>query len=306
MNGGLQTVSHLGLDCLLLAVGDLEILVTRSVGPRILGLRPAGGENVFAELPDLTLDLPGGKVYHLYGGHRLWHAPEVPARTYIPDDQPVEVTPIDGGLRIDQSAERQTGIQKRMQLRFPDQKGTLIVEHLLTNQGLWPVSCAPWAITMLRPGGVAILPQHQDPVDADGVQPNRSLVLWPYSDLTIPHVRWCNRYVLVRAGLTSGAFKVGLPNRRGWLAYYWQDLLFVKYAEFFDGAHYYDMGASSQCYVHPRFLELETLGPHRELGLGETVLHQEVWRVVTGLEQGLSDEALIDLVDEMELERFER
>jgi hypothetical protein len=65
---------------------------------------------------------------------------------------------------------------------------TRITDHSLTNQGLWPIETAPWAITQLKPGGVAILPQQVGPADPDGVQPNRTLALWPYTDIGSAHL----------------------------------------------------------------------------------------------------------------------
>ena len=69
---------YAGYECVQIENETLSLWVTCSVGPRIIGLAFQGGENVFAELPDLTLECPGVSVYHLRGGHRLWHASEEP------------------------------------------------------------------------------------------------------------------------------------------------------------------------------------------------------------------------------------
>lgn len=300
----MRTIRFLGLECVTLANASLTLLVTQSVGPRLLALRPEGGENLFAELPDLTLEVPGGGTYALHGGHRLWHAPEVPRRTYLPDDRPVTVEQLDDGLKVIQTEGEGTGLQKSLHVRLPDQSPTVIVDHLLTNRSLWPVPCAPWAITQLKPGGVAILPQNTAPADPEGVRPNRNLVLWPYSDPGSPYVHWGDRYLLIRAGLQSGAFKIGFPNPRGWLAYHREGTLFVKYAAFQAGAEYLDLGASSQCYAHPRFLELETLGPHQLLPEGETVRHREVWKVFDMPDLEPTEEGVQDLLEGLYLDEF--
>ena len=86
-----ETVNFLGLDCLSLKNENLKLLVPQSIGPRILSLSLNGGENLLAELQDAVLECPGSGKLHLYGGHRLWHAPEEPSRTYIPDNAPVEI-----------------------------------------------------------------------------------------------------------------------------------------------------------------------------------------------------------------------
>ena len=71
-----------------------------------------GQPNLFAELPHLTLDCPGtDEKFVAYGGHRLWHAPQMPARTHLPDNGPVLVTPITGGVEVVQPVEPPTGIR---------------------------------------------------------------------------------------------------------------------------------------------------------------------------------------------------
>jgi len=96
----------------------LNLLVSQSVGPRILSLSHAGGDNLLAELPDAVLECPGSGKLHLYGGHRLWHAPEEPSRTYLPDHFPVEVTAVEDGCRLTQDVESRTGLQKSMEIHL--------------------------------------------------------------------------------------------------------------------------------------------------------------------------------------------
>ena len=137
------------------------------------------------------------------------------------------------------------------------------------------MECAPWAITQLKTGGVAILPQSEEKTD---FLPNRSLALWSYTDIASPHVVWGNRYMLVHAEMQS-PFKVGFPNVRGWLAYWQAGTLFVKRAAFDPQAAYFDLGSSSECYCNDKFLELETLAPISILNPGESVTHTETWEL---------------------------
>jgi hypothetical protein len=295
----LKTITYLGFECVWLENSVLSLLVTRSVGPRIISLRLNGGENLLAELPDYVTERPDGRTYHFYGGHRLWHAPEDMPRTYALDDGPVEVTPKPDGLLVTQPLEPQTGIEKSMHISLVDEKPQVIVRHTLTNLGMWPVECAPWAITQLKPGGVAILPQSQQPTD---FLPNRSLALWPYTEIADPQVTWGGRYILVRAEKRDGAFKVGFPNLRGWLAYWNAGTLFVKRAAFDPGAAYYDFNSSSECYCNGRFLELETLGPVRSLEPGASVTHVETWELYAGVDCPGDEAAARALVDKLGLE----
>jgi len=292
----MQTVKFLGLDCVELTNGTISILVTQSVGPRVISLKIDDGENIFAELPDVTLDCPGRGDFHLYGGHRLWHAPEDPRRTYLPDDDPVEITPYENGLKVIKKPENETGIQKEIEIQLAGEN-SISVTHTLTNAGFWPVTCAPWAITQVKPGGVAILPQNQELWDQNPTLPNRPLVLWPYTDINSPHIEWGNQAILIRADMVVGHLKIGFPNPRGWLAYWRSGTLYVKRAAFDSQAEYYDFGSSSECYCKDVFLELETLGPKTTLRPGESTRHSETWELYSGIRWPENLDDLVQLIE---------
>ena len=80
----LETTQFEGWDAVRLSNGDVSVVVTTSVGPRIIyyGLTngPKDGPNAFQVLPD-TRGQSGGETWQPYGGHRLWHAPEVMPRS---------------------------------------------------------------------------------------------------------------------------------------------------------------------------------------------------------------------------------
>jgi hypothetical protein len=294
----MQTIEHLDLDCVSLESASLSLLVTQSVGPRIISLRHQGGDNLFAELPDFVTERPDRKSFHFYGGHRLWHAPEAMPRTYALDDSPVEISQTQDGLLVTRPAEAETGIEKSIQISLVADKPQVVLQHTLTNRGLWPVECAPWAITQLRTGGVAILPQSRAQT---GVLPNRSLALWPYTDPSSPQVSIGSRFILVRAEMKT-PFKVGFSNPRGWLAYWQAGTLFVKRAAFDAQAEYYDFGSSSECYCNARFLELETLAPISKLAPGESVTHIETWELYSDIDFPQNEDAAQDIIEQLGLE----
>lgn len=279
----MKTFEHLGLQCVELANDWVTLWVTQSVGPRVILLKANGGENLFASLPDTILECPGKGSFHLYGGHRLWYAPEEPRRTYLPDDSPVEIAPIENGFHVSQEIEAETGIRKSLRIQLVPDSPKVVVEHFLTNDGLEPVTCAPWAITQMKPGGVAILPQNQGLMDDNPTLPNRAITLWPYTQINTPYITWGDAFIQVRAEMTAGMLKIGFPNPRGWLAYWIDDTLFVKRAAYDPERKYYDFGSSSECYCNEQFLEMETLGPITMLKPGEFVKHNETWEVITNL-----------------------
>jgi hypothetical protein len=294
----MELENFLGHECYPLENESVKLLVTRSVGPRILSFGFKDGENLFAELPESVIEAPGADVFHFYGGHRLWHAPEEPRRTYLPDDSPVDIVPSENGLLVTPPTEPQTGLQKTLEIRLSGESAQVVITHRLTNHGLWPVTCAPWAITQLKTGGTAILPQARQDT---GVLPNRSLGLWPYTDMANPNVQWGSNIILLQANLDA-PFKIGFPNPRGWLAYWWKGTLFVKRADYNPQAAYYDFGGSSQCYCDHRFIELETLAPIHTLAPGETASHIETWGIYKDIDCPHNENEAQALADKLGLE----
>jgi hypothetical protein len=237
-----------GWSCIRLGNESLNLWVTTSIGPRILGLALNGGENLFAELPDLALECPGKGAYRFHGGHRLWYAPEDPLRTYLPDEKPLAIRQFDHGIEITQPIEPETGLQKRITIRLPDSDAHVELIHSLCNLGVQPVELAPWAITQLKTGGEALLPMGAPLSDAAGLLPNRILTLWPYRNPGCPQMRVGQQLLRFMANLSTGAFKMGCPNPAGWLAYMLTDTLFIKEAPYHQEADYYDRSSSSEFY----------------------------------------------------------
>jgi hypothetical protein len=209
----METIRYQKFDCVLLENESLKLLVTQSVGPRVISLRFRDGENLFSELPEFTTDRPDGRFFHFYGGHRLWYAPEQMPRTYALDNMPVDIRPSENGILFTQPVEKETDLEESMRISLVADKHQVLIQHRITNRGLWAVECAPWAITQLRTGGVVILPIGQEDT---GMLPNPSLALWPYTDLATSQVTWGNRYLLIHAAMRKPFRSVSQIRVAGW------------------------------------------------------------------------------------------
>ncbi len=259
------TNRHLRVDCL------------AEAGPRLVRLFLAGSDvNLLAEAPDLTWETDLGE-YRIYGGHRLWHAPEAFPRTYLPDNEGLMIDEFEGGVRLRQPAERVTGIQKSMELRLDPDRPVLAVQHSLHNVGLWPVELAPWALTQVALDGVAVLPQ-QAPVPSQYL-PNRQLTLWSYTQVRDPRLRLDDDLVLVDGQVGEQPCKIGYFNHAGWIGYLLGDVFFLKRFTPLPGLPHPDMGCNCEVYVWNRFLEVETLGPLALLEPGSAIVHVETWEL---------------------------
>ena len=102
-------------NCVKLSNGKIELVITTDVGPRVIRLGFVGGQNLMREYASM-LGKTGGDEWRIFGGHRLWHAPEAKPRTYSPDNGPVEYEWNGRTLRLTQPVEADTGIQKQMEI----------------------------------------------------------------------------------------------------------------------------------------------------------------------------------------------
>ena len=144
-------------DCCRLNNGVVDLVVTLDVGPRIIRFGFVGEPNEFKEFESM-LGKTGGDEWRSYGGHRLWHAPESMPRTYHGDNWPVHLEPHDGWIRVIQPVEPTTGIQKEMDIHLDGEAAHVQVTHRLCNTNCWTVELAPWALSVMAPGGTAALP----------------------------------------------------------------------------------------------------------------------------------------------------
>jgi hypothetical protein len=263
-------------NCIRLSNGEIELVATTDVGPRIIRLGFVGGQNLFKNYTSV-LGRTGDKEWHNYGGHRLWHAPEVFPRTYTPDNGPVQHA-WDGATLVLVNADSDNGLDKEVRLTLSPTSPCVEVAHRLVNRNPWAVELAPWALSVMAPGGRAIYPQEEFLPHPDVLAPARPLVLWHYTDMSDPRWTWGRKYIQLRQDPTATTKqKAGFRNTKGWAAYLLGgDALIVRYA-YDPRATYADMGCNTETYTDPEMLEVETLGPLTRLEPGEHVDHVESW-----------------------------
>lgn len=265
-------------NCYRLWNDSVELVVTTDVGPRIIRFGFIG-ENELGEFPEHA-GQTGGDEFRLYGGHRLWHAPESLERTYCPDNAPVALERQADGVRIMQPTEAKTGIQKEMAISLAPADAHVQVVHRLWNRNLWAVELAAWALTVMAPGGTAVIPLPPRIPYPQGLLPTGRLVLWPYTDPADPRWRWGRKYILLRQDIARPApQKLGASVPDGWMAHVRNERLFVKTFRYVGGATYPDLGSTVETFADGRMLELETLSPIAHVEPGASVEHIETWHL---------------------------
>lgn len=291
----IEKMSYKGWDnCFSISNKQVELIVTTDVGPRIIHFGFLGKENEFCVVEDQA-GKTGSDDWLIYGGHRLWHSPEAKPRSYEPDNERVSHFPMEKGMGLIQNTEKGTGLKKEIHVVLNPDGAEVEVIHKIQNMGLWPVEFSLWAISVMAPGGLEIIPQTSRKT---GLLPNRMISLWDYTKLNDPRVYFGERYITIRQdSAIDYPFKIGTYNEDGWAAHINHNNLFVKRFPFDPGALYPDFsGSSYETYTCDYMTEMESLSPLKVVKPGETVEHREIWELYPGIDLDLDDvcEELID------------
>lgn len=292
-------------NCIRLSNDRIELIATTDVGPRIIRFGYMGGRNLLKEYKD-QLGKTGGDKWRIYGGHRLWHGPEDPQRTYCPDNSPIEHTWDGKTLKLSQPVETTTGIVKEIELTLDPKANHVKVLHRLINKNMWDIEAAPWCITVLAPKGRLILPQEPYRPHPECLLPARPLVLWHYTDMKDPRWIWGTKYIQLKQDPNASTKqKAGVLNKVGWGAYCLNDEVFIKRFGFDSGATYPDMGCNTETYTDSEMLEFETLGPLAKIpangGTKEHIEHWFLFKAEVGEDQSDIDKKLLPIVEKTSL-----
>jgi len=280
-------------NCLRLANPAAELIVTTDVGPRIMSYAVPGGTNVL-HVEEAEAGGSGEAEWLVRGGHRLWVAPES-ERTYVPDNAPVPFEHLGpGSIRLTNPATAPWWVEKELTITLKPGSSAVELAHRITNRGPAPTQLASWALSVMRPGGLEIIPQPPMGEHPRDLLPNRLIVPWAYTDFTDPRWRLGRQFITLQQRAGVKPTKVGLFHREGWVAYALPDALFVKTFGFEEGATYPDFGCNFETFTNSEMLEIESLGPLRSLAPGESVAHAETWHLLpsTGLPGSVEDDAL--------------
>ena len=274
----IQKTSYAGWpNCYRISNGEVDLIVTADIGPRIMRYGFAGGQNLFKEYPE-TLGHSGETGWILRGGHRIWTAPELEPRTYAPDNSPVAIEIRGETLIATQPVEPTTGIEKQIRVDLEPSGTRVRVTHRLQNTLAWTIELAPWALSIMAQNGIGITgfpPRGKHP---DVLPPSNPLVMWAFTDLTDPRWTFTRKYLLLKQDpFNPEPTKLGHFNPHTWGAYLLNGELFLKQT-FNDPAKTYpDMGCSFETFTRHDMLELETLGPLQSIEPGASAEHTEYW-----------------------------
>jgi hypothetical protein len=280
-------------NCYRVSNGDVELFVTTDVEPRIIRYGFVGGQNLFKEFAD-QLGKSGEGKFQLWGGDRAWKAPEDPIATWAPDIVPVEIRVTITGPIAREPVEPLTSLQKELEISMASAGTRVTVSHRIVNRSLFPIEFAPWALTMMAPGGFVVSgfpPRGHHSANLEATNP---LVMWAYTNLADPRWKFTRKYLILHQNPNiTDAQKIGMFNRDTWAAYVLNGEAFVKRAQSDSSRTYPDFGCFFETFTNDEFLGVETLGPLTKVLPEQTVQQVEDWALFHNVHvKDLTDEEL--------------
>ncbi|GAM18286.1 hypothetical protein SAMD00019534_014610 [Acytostelium subglobosum LB1] len=279
-----KKILHLGWNnCYQIKWHHLVCIVTTDVGPRIISLSHSDTHHEMFAFAQADAGKTGGDSWRLYGGHRLWTAPEVDPRTYYPDNDPVELISNEDSVTLKPPHETVNNVAKTIIITGRGGSGStepyLEVRHQVTNISRWPIELAPWAITVMCKQTRAIVPLSELTPGQTPLQAKTSLSIWNYTKLNDPRFIFGEKYLLVDQQPTATTTnKIGAQVNNGWTAAVnGTGSLFVKLINRCTRNLEVDHGANVEVYLSPDIVELETVGPLERIEPGQHTDLVENW-----------------------------
>lgn len=270
-------------NCYRITNGEIELIVTSDVGPRVIRCGFVGGQNLFKEFSE-QMGGSGEESWQIRGGHRLWIGPENIRYTYGLDNAPVRIETRADGLVATQPVEPETGLEKEMDITMAQSGTEVRVVHRVRNRARMALEFAPWAPSVMAPGGVGITGFPPRGTHPEMLEPTNPLVMWAYTDLSDPRWIFMKKYLGLRQDPEAKApQKVGLFNPHTFGAYLLNNELFLKQYHAEAGKTYPEYFCSFQTFTNRDFLELETFGPLVKLAPEESVELIENWSLHRGV-----------------------
>jgi hypothetical protein len=264
--------------------GEVDLVLTGDIGPRIMRFGFAGGQNFFKEF-DEQMGRSGEPEWQPRGGHRLWIAPEDPVKTYAPDNSPAEIQVAGDVITGAGPVEALTGVSKKITVKMAAAGTAVEVVHEIRNAGGSSLQLAPWVLTMFAQGGWGIHGFPPRGTHPEILAPTNPLVMWAFTHLDDPRWRLSRKYLALRQDPANPVpQKLGSYNPKTWGAYLLDGEVFIKRSGAArNPSEYPDFGCTFEMFTNRDFLELETLGPMVSLAPGASVTHTERWSAHRGV-----------------------
>ena len=255
--------------------GETEVAVALDFGIRVVHLSASGCENLFYVQPADCSDGFTAGDWRLYGGHRLWLAPES-WDSYYPDNSPISYTVRDDSVLFEQEHDRQLNVYKSLSIAFQED-GSLRVTQRIRNASQEVLEGAAWGVNTLDAGGTAEIMFACSQIG--GFQPQRTISLWSDTNLGDPRLKFTKDRLFATHMPAKDYLKIGLYSNPGKAFFRNKGQCFELSFGADPDANYPDQGCNFELFMSEQFMELESLGIKTEILPGESAVHTEYWRV---------------------------
>ena len=251
-----------------------EVGIALNFGIRVVHLSCPGMENLFYEQP---ADLSDGNAtpdgWKLYGGHRMWMAPEG-EWSYYPDNDPVTYTVSENMVLVEQKTDPWTGQKKLLKLNL--RKDSIDLENIFINDTDKQMEGGSWGVNSMAPGVAKIDFAGTDPGD---FTPRRVISLWADTNVHDPRLKFEKNSLTATHMPLTDYFKMGLYCNPGKAVFESKGQRFTLTFGAEGIENHPDNGCNFELYLAKEFMELETLGVKRSLKPGEAASHTETWKL---------------------------
>ncbi len=267
--------------------GVISTIVSVQIGPRIVRYGYVDSQNFIhcnrAGFPDHKNDktytdfFGEGRHWETMGGHRIWLAPETYPETYTPDDKPCEYTVTEHGAIFTYAEDTEVGAAKQLEIKMDPDDTNMQVIMRIKNISNDVKRFAVWGISVCNRGGTLVVPFNDNDT---GLIPNRKVALWPYTDMSSDIFHWGKNYFTIKQKHTGEEYtaKIGFDSNCGTVYYVLNDeILCKRFETFHPNAEYPDCGSSLESYICNEMIEIESLGPLKDIAPNETNEHIELW-----------------------------
>jgi hypothetical protein len=271
-------------DCYECSIGSNKLVICADIGPRILYLSTGASGNILFEDKKNSHT---NSEWRLYGGSRLWIAPET-GSSYAPDNSPCKTQLDRDRITVTQT---KAGADLVKSMLITEKNGNFSIAYSAQNTGAFPVFCALWSITCALPKGTVFFPWGNNSKEWQ----TKKIVYWQkwleYSTNveSSQFVPGKDLFLINPSGETG---KVGTSGYGGFIGITADTYTFIKKSKRIESGVYSDDDCAIQCYTCSDFVELETLGPLQSIMPGLSTTHEEEW-IVTGKKVDVSNGAEI-------------
>ncbi len=256
---------------------DVQAVITPNFGGRIVHYSWRG-KNLLLDVPQV-----GEKGNFHLGGHQADIGPEIrelPAHpTLFMGKTSWQHKPYT--VRILGDPDPALGVAMEKDILLDRDTGALALTQRMVNLGKTNVSYSVWSRTACKPGGYALLPLNKKSQFKKGWTVhsvyNGSFVFDGEKYVSL-HVREMDGVLVVYCD--SEPTKLGTDSSAEWMAYVYEDLLFVKYTPYFPSGDYSDGGNTTELYFDRDVAELQALSPEVELAPKQNYAFPEKWMLI--------------------------